>query len=299
MAALYIGIILLFRVVQAVFSKRSSNEIRNLPMVIGYSAYRMLLSALMAILLILIAGVGFRMPGLTLPIAVFSGVMLFCSSMCSIFAMKTGSVSLCSLFATAGLLIPCFAGIFLFDQPIHPMQWVGIGIFFVSAVLLIGSSRKICAGFSRKTVFLLLGSLLSNGCTMLAQQMFTRYVPDGDVSMFSFLSFGTIGVLCTVVFAVLCFRQKGAEGGILADWRLNKPLLLCGFALAVAVFVINQLATLSTALVSPVVLFTFINGGDMMISTLVAALLYRERLTPQSVAGVLCGAASLILVQAF
>ncbi len=297
MAALYIGIILLFRVVQAVFSKRSSNEVRGIPMVIGYSAYRMLLSALMAIPLLLIVGNGFRMPGLTLPIAAFSGVMLFCSSMCSIFAMKTGSVSLCSLFATAGLLIPCFAGIFLFDQPIHPMQWVGIGIFFVSAVLLIGSSRKICAGFGKKTVFLLLGSLLSNGCTMLAQQMFTRYVPDGDVSMFSFLSFGTIGLLCTVVFAFLCLRRR--EGGIPTDWKLNKVLLLCGFALAVAVFVINQLATLSTALVSPVVLFTFINGGDMMISTLVAALLYRERLTPQSVAGVLCGAVSLIIVQAF
>lgn len=298
MAALYIGIILLFRVVQAVFSKRSSNEIRNLPMVIGYSAYRMLLSALMAILLILIAGGGFRMPGLTLPIAVFSGIMLFCSSMCSIFAMKTGSVSLCSLFATAGLLIPCFAGIFLFDQPIRPMQWVGIGIFFFSAVLLIGSSRKICADFSKKTILLLIGSLLSNGCTMLAQQMFTKYVPDGDVSMFSFLSFGTIGLLCTFVFAVLCFRRR-AEDGIPADWRQNKILLLCGFALAVAVFFINQLATLSTALVPPVILFTFINGGDMMISTLIAAILYHERLTPQSVAGVLSGIGALIIVQAF
>lgn len=58
-------------------------------------------------------------------------------------------------------------------------------------------------------------------------------------------------------------------------------------------------ATLSTALVSPVVLFAFINGGGTIIATVVAAVLYREKLTPSSVAGVLLGIVSLIGIKLF
>ena len=54
-----------------------------------------------------------------------------------------------------------------------------------------------------------------------------------------------------------------------------------------------------TALVSPVVLFAFINGGGTLIATVVAALLYREKLTPTSTAGVLLGIASLVCIKVF
>lgn len=55
----------------------------------------------------------------------------------------------------------------------------------------------------------------------------------------------------------------------------------------------------STAPVSPVVLFARVNGGGTIIATLVAAVLYREKLTPSSVAGVLPGIASLIGIKLF
>ena len=76
-------------------------------------------------------------------------------------------------------------------------------------------------------------------------------------------------------------------------------LIVCGVALAVAVFIINQLATLSTKLVSPVVLFTFINGGGTIISTLVAAVLYKERISIKSALGILLGITSLVLIKLF
>ena len=45
MAALYISIILLFRVVQAVFNKMASNEVKDIPTVLVYGAYRNAISA--------------------------------------------------------------------------------------------------------------------------------------------------------------------------------------------------------------------------------------------------------------
>lgn len=298
-ATLYIGIILLFRVVQAIFNKQSSNEVGNVRTLVVYCTYRMAISAALGVILILIAANGFRFDLKTVLIATFSGVMLFFASACSIFCMKSGTVSLDSMFGTAGMLIPMIAGIFLFHQPVRPLQWGALALFFVSAWLLVRSSRKTYTNFSFKTVLLLAGSLISNGCTMLAQQLFTQLVPEGDVSAFSLLSFGVLALLGGGVSLVMLMRGKATGTYVPSDFRLSKKLLVCGFALAVAVFVINQLATLSTALVSPVVLFAFINGGGTIIATLVAAMLYREKLTPSSVAGVLLGIASLIGIKLF
>ncbi len=293
--SLYIFIILLFRVVQALFSKRSSLEIKSLTMLIGYNAFQNTVSAILGLILIITANNGFKIDWLTVLIAAFSGISLFFSNFCGIYAMKSGTVSLSSMFGTAGMIISIIAGVFLFDKKISVMQIFGVVLFFVSAYLLIGGSKSIYKNFSRKTILLLIGSLISNGCTMLAQQMFTCYVPSGDVSVFSFLSFGIIAFLSGICYGRLSIGKKTET----AERKLTKPLIICGVALAVSVFVINQLATISTALVSPVILFAFINGGGTIISTLVAASVYREKITGRTGAGVIIGIASLLIIKAF
>lgn len=236
LATVYIIVILLFRVVQAIFNKQSSNEVGNFRTLMVYVTYKMSISALLGLVLILIAGNGLRIDGLTLLIATLSGAMLFASTACSIFCMKSGTVSLNSMFGTAGMLIPMLAGIFLFDQPVRPLQWVGVAVFLVSSWLLVSSSKKTYSNFSFQTALLLAGTLLSNGCTMLAQQLFTQYVPQGDVSAFSFVSFGVMALFGAIVSLIMLARQRVTRPqGDFGDFRLSKKLLLCGVGLAVAV----------------------------------------------------------------
>ena len=297
MAGLYISIILLCRVAQAIYSKRSSNEIKNIPMLVGYTSFQNAISAFLGLILILLTGAGLLADSLTVLIACFSGITLFFATFCNICAMKSGTVSLSSMFGTAGLLVPLIAGVFLFDSSIALMQWFGVALFFVAAWLLIGSSKKIYSNFSLKTMIFLVGAMLSNGGTMLAQQMFTAYVPDGDVSVFSFLSFGIIALLGGIMYLIMFKKNTSSESA--EQIKFPKSLVWCGIILAVAVFIINQLATLATAFVPPVILFTFINGGGTIISTVVAAVMYKEKLSKRSVIGVLLGILSLVIIKLF
>lgn len=185
---------MLLRVVQHIYNKRSSNEIRGFTMFVKYGAYRQLFSAMLGLLLILAAGKGFRFNMVTVVTATISGVALFGNLMCSQTVLKSGTMALNSLFGTAGILIPCVAGIFLFDEPMSAGQMMGIGLLIVSAYFLISSSNKIHTKFTFKTFLLLMGTMLTNGLTMLMQQMFAHYVPDGDVSAFSLFSFGIVGI---------------------------------------------------------------------------------------------------------
>ena len=80
---------------------------------------------------------------------------------------------------------------------------------------------------------------------------------------------------------------------------MPRKLIYFGLLLAVAVFVINQLATITSATLSPVILFAFINGGGTVIATIVAAVMFHERITLRSACGVVLGVASLIIIKAF
>ena len=128
---------------------------------------------------------------------------------------------------------------------------------------------------------------------MLAQQMFTFYVPDGDVSVFSFLSFGIVGVLLLILSLI------PAKGEAKIEYRLSSKLLLLGAVSAIAVFIINQLATLSTELVLPAILFAFINGGSTIIAAIVAAVGFHEKLTIRSILGIIIGVIALVIIKAF
>ena len=293
MGTLYISIILMCRIVQHICGKNTSNSITGISCFIQYCSYSNILSAILGLLLILVVKNGFNCNLSTFLISCFSGIMLAASSGFSLAAMKSGTVALTSLFGTAGILVPCIAGIFLFGQPMSWGQWGGIALFFVAAYLLIGSSAKIYSEFSLKTFLFLVGAMLSNGFTMLAQQMFTFYVPNGEVSVFSFLSFGVVGVLLLIL---ACIRTKGEQK---VQYKLSPKLLVLGAVSSVVVFIINQLATLSTSLVPPAILFGFINGGSTIIAAIAAAVCFREKLTLRTIFGIAIGVISLIIIKAF
>lgn len=293
MGTIYIGIILLCRVVQHIYDKRSSSLMQGRLMFLRYTTIRQLTAAVMGLLLMIFTKHHISCDVKTVLISAFSGVMLAVNMFCSIYAMKHGMVALVSLFSSAGLIVPCLAGVFMFGIPIYAMQWAGLGLFFVAAYLMIASSKKIFGEFSLKTFLLLIGALLSNGGTMLGQQMFTQYVPNGDVALFSMLMFGMVGALMLLCVSAEALVSKKTPA------RLPRGLMFCAVILALVVFVINQFATMATVIVPPVILFTFINGGSTIIAAIVAAVMFKEKLTFQSGVGVVLGIAALVIIKLF
>ncbi len=296
MTTIYIIIILLCRIVQAIFNKQTSQNIGSTRTLIKYITFSNTVSSLLGLCVIIAEGKGFRINLLTVIISAFSGLSLYALNCCCIYAMKGGTVSLCSMFSTAGMIIPILAGIFLFNKPMSIMQWLGVAIFMVSSYLLIGNSRDIFKGFSIKTFFLLIGSMFANGLTMLAQQLFTAYVPDGNVTVFSFLSFSIIAILSPL--AIIFTKDKKVDDELKHKF-LPRPLIICGLFLATAVFIINQLVTICTLTVSPAVLFAFVSMGATIISTVVAAIMYKEPLTVKAILGVVLGITALFIIKMF
>lgn len=116
---------------------------------------------------------------------------------------------LASLAGSAGLLLPCITGIFMFDEPMSAVQFIGIGLLIFSGWLLIGYSKEQTGSFTMRTMLLLLGSMLSNGMVMVSQKMFSKFLPNESASVFSFLAFGLLGVgMLIFLIPYLCKKRS-------------------------------------------------------------------------------------------
>ena len=294
----YIGVVLLMRVFQCLFNKYNAKLVpKTATAYLKYTIFYLGVAGICAAILLLFdlpAGATFAHLPETAFYAVFSGIGLAVACCCSLYALTAGTVVLDSLFATAGLLVPSVAGIFMFDERLSLWQWLFVGVFMVGAYLLVGGSRAVYGKFSGKTLLALIFSLLSNGLTMLMQTAFSRNVPGGSVSLFSVLSFAAGVVLLGAVLPVVMLRKQGASVGA---GKIPGKAFLFAFFLGVIVFIINQLATISAGMISPVILFAFINGGATLISAGVGLVVFKERVTVSSAVGIVLGVVSLIFIK--
>ncbi len=317
MVWMYIGIIMIMRVVQSVFSKKSADKMpQNMIGYLKYTAVYQGVAALSAGVLLLaeiIGGKSLTGIGETTLYAGLSGAALAIYCMCTIYCLETGTMVLNSVFSTAGLLIPTVASIFLFGETLAWYKWLAVAIFMVGAYLLIGNSKHIYGKFKLSTLVVLLLTLTTNGVTMLLQKLFGERVEGGSVSLFSFATFasGVLFVLVILAVAYAAYRfggknetaEKSGENTFTIFPKENESLkiggglLIYGAVLGIALFVINQLATMSAPLISAVALFATINGGATVISAIVGWLMFNEKSGYKSIIGITLSVGSLILLQ--
>ncbi len=289
--------ILLLRVFQKISTKAISKRIpSDMTGLASFNAVSMGLSALFAGLLLLFTlslGDFATLPPLGWLIACATGATICISSVCSLLAMRGSSILLDSLFSMAGLLVPTISGIFILSQTVVPLQWMGMVLLFGSALLLASSSKKTNGKITGKTLVLLFGSMLANGSTMLLQVLFKAYVPTGSVLVYSFLQFAVVAVFLFVIALILSKKEQQKM------YIPDKKLTVFTAVSAGALFGISQLSTMASAIVPVAVLFPVSDGGGMIISALVADLIYKEKINIKSFFGIVIGIAGLIFMKLF
>ncbi len=297
MGLIFILGILIFRVFQKISTKAISKRIpSDMAGLASFNAISMGMSALFAGLLLLATfsfGEFAALPTLGWLIACATGLAICTSSVCSLLAMRGSSILLDSLFSMAGLLVPTVSGIFILSQSVVPMQWMGMVLLFGSAFLLASSSKKTNGKITVKTMLLLFGSMLANGCTMLLQVLFKTYVPTGSVLVYSFLQFAIVSLFLFAVAFILSRKEK-------KKWYVPDKKLLAFTAISAgALFGISQLSTMASEIIPVAVLFPVSDGGGMIISALVADLIYKEKINAKSFLGIIIGIAGLIFMKLF
>ena len=126
---------------------------------------------------------------------------------------------------------------------------------------------------------------------MLSQKLFSVWLPEEPVSLYSFWTFA---IASAVLWCILPLIPPGGTKTRLLPGKSTLPALVI---LAAAVFLISQLVTSASAVLPSVVIFPAFNGLGLVLATLLSAICFQERLTLRSVLGMLLGIGALLLMQ--
>ena len=289
MAIVLIVLILVIRIAQNFFNKKTSSIFPTT--LSGQAKWMVLLfgcSSLLAMFALVFETGEIAFDWVTAGLAVLSGISLVFAQLCSMLAMQSGTMVITMVFSTAGLIVPCVFGVLFFNEEMTFWQWSGILIFIAASSLLAASAKDIHQNFSFKTVLLLLGAFFANGGTAVCQKSLTYVNPEGSITLFSLLSF----VVPTLVFVLLLFFPVNAE----KRESPNRKIYLPTICLAIAMFMLNQIVTVATNYVPTSVLFTIPSAGNNIIAAVMAALLFKEKISLKSIIGLTLSVLSLILV---
>lgn len=282
------------RVIQYIFLKKTSGKIEGRTQLLAYTAFQYLVSAVLSVFLLSDIERIFSVSPLGMAISVLGGIAMFCSSLCSMTALKNGvQLVLSSLFSSMSILIPTIASVFLFDEAMSIWQIAGVAALLYAAYLLLGITKATYQNFSMTGLFLLLGLFLADGLTMLAQKCYPYYEPEADTAVYTFLAFGTAFVLTGIMSGVEMVRTKTSAARV-----LNKDILTGGAVLAVMLFVIMYLGILAVPLIPAVVLYSLVAGGTLIIAFLVGAIVFKEPVTKRNIIGLVISIAALVVINA-
>ena len=141
---------------------------------------------------------------------------------------------------------------------------------------------------------------IAEGGMMIVQTVFGTLVKDGNTALFSFVMFAINALILYIYYLVQALFVRKPVRKVERKLKfLPKTLLICGAFLALALAVINILATELTAMVPAALLFSISNAIAIIVTMMVGSIVYKEKIGVKNIIGIVLCAVSLTVVGAF
>jgi len=206
----------------------------------------------------------------------------------SIYAVKTGSLSLTSLLTSFSLLIPTFYGIFVLDEETSAYLYIGL-VLLCASLILVNFNGKEDSGNQKitfKWLIYVIISFLGNGICTITQKM--QQINQNGMYKNEFMIVALLIVFVGVMIISLITEKNHKS--------CFKPALITGGARGLGNGIVNLLV-ISLAITMPAsVLFPVVSGGGIALTAILAMTLYKERLSLQQILAMIFGIASVVFL---
>lgn len=237
-------------------------------------------------LLFFIVNAGFKIEYVpeVIPFSILFAICFGLANVGCVMAVKNGMFSISTLVNSYSLLIPTLYGIIFLNDAIYFCGYVGIALLLFSIYLL--NKKKEDTHFTITWFFWILIAFLGDGfCSTLQkiQQLHFEGMYKNQLMIYALF-------VLTIIFLI---------AGVLTSKGIKKELpKAAGYGLVrgVANGIVNYLVMVLTGVLPNAILFPLISAGGIVISFVLATMLYRERLTKLQLVGYIAGIASVILL---
>lgn len=249
--------------------------------------------------LILLFWGGFGTPAVfTVALGVVFGAVTALQGIMNIAALQVGPMSYTSVIISFSTLISALSGVMFFGESLGWAQIAGIVLMLVSFTLAAESDNNEKKA-NVKWLFLCLIAFAATGGIGVMQKVHQCSEYRGELNAFLIVAFIASAFLCAVFAYVLRKREcRSSDEKEPGNKSKTQAWLLLGIMIAsgASVAVNNKFNLYLSGVMDSAVFFPIVNGGGLVLATLAAVLLFKEKLSRKQWFGVICGILSVIFL---
>ena len=224
-------------------------------------------------------------------ITALSGITTSVFVVCWLISVKKGAYMMLDAFLMLGVMVPLLGSSIMFDEKIKLTQWAGLAILLVAVLIMCSYNNSIKEKMSPSSFALLVICGAANGLTDFSQKLFVKLCTDSTSAVFNFYTY----VFSAAVLIVCYFIFKGKSGG--NDTKSNfKPIFIYIMIMSVCLFAYSYFKTNAANYLSSAQLYPLSQGAGLIISSVMSATLFREKLTLKCIIGLALSFAALIII---
>ena len=290
MGYLYLFISLITGATKGLFGKKVSTLVTGTRGAAATNLLRMALCTLISILLLVtgIEKVSLVPDGPAIFIGIAAGVTLSAFTITWLLAVQKGAFVLISVAQMFGVVVTLICSTLVFGTQPTLLQYLGIALL-MAAVLVMGSySKKLKGSLTAIAIVLLILCGVSSGLYDFTLKLFTTY----STSSKSMLNLLTYLVSALILGGMVLLPQKGEKVAI--PWKkIVLPILL----MSVCLFLNSYFKAFSTQYLPDAALYPIYQAGGLILSTLIGAVFFKERVTVRCVIGLVLAFAAILLLR--
>lgn len=294
---LFLGIALLTGAIKGYCGKKSGGGLTHTSDAMLVNATRMLFCILIGLALVTLPhGVqALRVGPSLLAIALLSGVGTAVFTVTWLLSVRKGAYMMVDVFLLLGVMLPMLLCLFLFDEPIRPIQWVGMLLLLIAGYVMCTYNTSLKGRTSPSALLLLTLCALSNGVTDFSQKLFVKTATEGNAAVFHFYTYVFAALILGVCFLILRRREKNAPD-LQSPGQILRPIWGYVAIMAVCLFLNAYFKTAAAGYLTATQLYPLSQGGSVILSMLMSALLFRERINARCVIGVTLSFGALLMI---
>ena len=290
-----IGILILFVMysLQAFIDKTASNYSKESASTMGYGVAKNFICTFISFCIIAFGGISKPTTPVVL-ISLLAGIPQAVCTVTILWSLQKYSIMQVNLFMTASVLVPIVAGTFLFDENFTLFKAFLIIVIIFGSGLILGIKKLSDLKFGGKNFVLLIIVWFFYGAIMLAQKMYAKYIPNGNIMELSLYMYfiGTVTLLLWSLIAKIKQRNKNEKVLILPKGKL---LVFC-VASAVVILVMTYYLTSLSATLPTYLLFPLTNGSKLIFVLIISYLVFKEKPTKRMLLGCLIVLSAVLLL---
>ena len=224
-------------------------------------------------------------------ITIASGVGTSAFVVSWLLVVRRGAYMLVDVFLMLGMMIPVVGSAILFGEEIRYNHWIGFAILFCAVVLLCSYNNSIKTKLTLPAILLLCFSGCASGVADFSQKLFVELAEGTPIEVFNFYTYVFAGV---TLLAFYFTQMKGS--GSATDAGKVKYILLYIPIMAVCLFLNSLFKTYAALYLDAAVLYPLTQGAALVLSSLMAAFFFGEKLKWKSILAIILAFIALICI---